>query len=63
MYFPFQISTFLLRPANRSNLSSYKFGEMPPHENFEIFNAKSFILSISERVLMFEKKLNYVLSF
>jgi hypothetical protein len=25
---------------------------MPPNENFEIFNAKSCILSISEKVLM-----------
>jgi hypothetical protein len=32
------------------------FGDMPPHENFEIFNAKSCILSITERVLLFENK-------
>ena len=29
------------------------FGDMSPHENFEIFNAKSYILS---RVMMFENK-------
>jgi hypothetical protein len=34
-----------------------KFGNMSPNENFEIFNTKSCILSISERVLMFENKL------
>ena len=32
------------------------FGDMPPHENFEIFNAKSCILSITGRVLLFENK-------
>jgi hypothetical protein len=30
---------------------------MAPHENFEIFNAKSCMLSITERVLLFENKL------
>jgi len=33
-----------------------EFGDMPPNENFEIFNAKSCILSITERVLLFENK-------
>jgi hypothetical protein len=32
------------------------FGDMPPHEHFEIFNAKSCILSITGRVLLFENK-------
>ena len=32
------------------------FGDMPSHENFEIFNVKSCILSITERVLLFENK-------
>ena len=44
--------TFPLRPAMQA-----KFGNMSPNENFEIFNTKSCILSISERVLMFENKL------
>ena len=32
------------------------FGDIPPHEHFEIFNAKSCILSIPESVLIFENK-------
>ena len=39
------------------------FGGMPPQANFEIFNAKSCILSISERVLMFENKYIILLCF
>ena len=38
---------------------------MPPHENFEIFNAKSCILSITERVnkLLFENILIFLTLF
>ena len=39
------------------------FGDIPPHENFEIFNAKFCILSITERVLLFENKLIYLTLF
>ena len=39
------------------------FGGMPPQANFEIFNATSCILSISERVLMFENKYIILLCF
>ena len=36
---------------------------MPSHENFEIFNVKSCILSITERVLLFENKLIFLTLF
>jgi hypothetical protein len=44
-----------LRPVKLAKFIGW-FGEIPPHEHFETFNAKSCILRKSERVLMFENK-------
>ena len=55
-YFPVEA-----HDASQIYLESYL--DMPPNENFEIFNAKSCILSITEKVLMFKINWFFLLCF